>query len=337
MKKFAIIFLFIISASTILAQDMHFSQYYAAPLSLNPAQTGLIKGRLRIGINSKNQWSSVSKPYQTISAYFDMQAMRRKYRKDAVGVGILFDADIAGDSRFSTILAGFSLSYIKSLTSRNNNFISVGIMPALVQKSIDYSKLYYDSQYNGNSYDPSIDPCEQYRINNFAYFDLSAGIHWFYQQRENISYNAGFAISHFTRPRQGFMNDRHIQLDMKYVLYGGSQVKIGYKLDLAPSMMLAFQGPYTEAVLGAMLKYNRSKSYIDYTSVNLGLYMRYADALIVLAGFEFKNINFGVSYDVNLSKLRRASIARGGLEFSVSYIYDKNKYKRNRQIPCPIF
>jgi len=331
------IIFFSVFIAEIFGQDVHYSQYYAAPLELNPAHAGLIKGRLRVGLNSKRQWSSVTKPYQNVAAFFDMQAVRRKFRKDALGVGALFDADIAGDSKYSVIKAGCAVSYIKSISYQNNNFIAVGLMPGIIQQSIDYTALYYDNQFNGNYYDPAIDPGEQYGRRSFINFDLAAGVHWFYQYNKATQFSAGYSVTHLTQPRVGYMNDNNIRLNMKHTIYGGSQFEASPDLDIIPGIMFSYQSPFAEVLFGTMLKYNRSKNYIDNTSINFGLFGRYTDALIVMAGMDYKNINFGVSYDINLSRLRPASKVRGGLEFSITYTYDKNRYRRIREIPCPIF
>ena len=337
MKKSVLIVFFLCLFGTLKAQDLHYSQYYAAPISLNPANAGMIKGNFRVGINSKNQWSSVTKPYQTISAFFDMQYLKRKYHKDAFGIGVVFDADKAGDSKFSTIHAAVALSYIKSFSSRNNQYISAGIMPQIVQRSITYSELYYDNQWNGNYYDPNIAPNEQYDIQHFTYFDLSAGVNWYYLANRTSSYNAGFSVAHITRPKMSFMNNKEITLDAKYTLYGGAKYEVTDNLDVIPSLMLSFQGKYIESILGSLLKYNRSTDYKSYTSINMGIFVRTVDALIFVAGFDYKSINFGVSYDVNFSKLKPASNVRGGLEFSINYIFSRNKYVLKKESPCPIF
>ena len=59
MKKIIITsFLFCI---TVLgyAQDNHFSQFYAAPMTVNPALTGLFDGRYRGIVNYRTQWNSI--------------------------------------------------------------------------------------------------------------------------------------------------------------------------------------------------------------------------------------------------------------------------------------
>jgi type IX secretion system PorP/SprF family membrane protein len=321
----------------LLAQDLHFSQYFNAPLSVNPSNAGLIKGKFRVGINSKNQWSSVTKPYQTIAAYFDMQFLKRRYHKDALGVGMLFNADISGDSKYSTLSAGAAFTYIKSISYRNNNFIAVGLMPAILQNSIDYNALHYDNQWNGNQYDPTLPHNELLGKNSFVNFDLSVGAQWFYQQGIRQFYNVGFSVSHLTQPKVGLLSNNKIRLDTKYLLHGSSKIPVSADLDVVPSLMMSKQGPYFEMIFGTLLKYNRSISYLEETSLNFGLFYRYADALVAVTGFEYKNVNFGLSYDINLSKLRIASHILGGLEFSISYTFDRNKNKHVKEIPCPIF
>ena len=52
------------------AQDPQFTQFYAAPVYLNPAFTGLTDNH-RIAVNYRNQWPSVSKSFQTYLASYD--------------------------------------------------------------------------------------------------------------------------------------------------------------------------------------------------------------------------------------------------------------------------
>ena len=52
------------------AQDIQFSQYYAAPLYLNPALAG-INQYGRAGINYRTQWPQVASNLETYSFYID--------------------------------------------------------------------------------------------------------------------------------------------------------------------------------------------------------------------------------------------------------------------------
>lgn len=59
-------------ASYVHAQDIHFSQYYSAPLTINPALTGGFAGDYRAGVNYRSQWVSVTVPYRTFDIYGDL-------------------------------------------------------------------------------------------------------------------------------------------------------------------------------------------------------------------------------------------------------------------------
>ncbi|MEY4893036.1 MAG: hypothetical protein RIQ34_1648, partial [Bacteroidota bacterium] len=79
------------------AQDLHFSQYTNSPLLTNPANTGFIPdGDYRLGVNYRNQWSSVTAfPYKTMSAFGDMQLMKNQEATGWLGLGGLVLRDVA--------------------------------------------------------------------------------------------------------------------------------------------------------------------------------------------------------------------------------------------------
>jgi hypothetical protein len=75
MKKgnfIGIIILQLLFARTVMAQDFHLSQFHRAPLILNPAMTGFMLGKYRLGVNYRNQWGSVKSKYETYETYFNL-------------------------------------------------------------------------------------------------------------------------------------------------------------------------------------------------------------------------------------------------------------------------
>ena len=71
-------------------QDIHFSQFYAAPVSLNPAMTGLMNGNYRGTAIYRDQWRSVSTPYVTIGGAFDINLFKGTWKNDYIGLGLNF-------------------------------------------------------------------------------------------------------------------------------------------------------------------------------------------------------------------------------------------------------
>ena len=80
----------ILSFSGVKAQDPQFSQFYAAPLYLNPALTGSSQ-LTRVGINYRNQWPSIPASFIDYSFYADHYFINANS-----GVGLLVNLDQEG-------------------------------------------------------------------------------------------------------------------------------------------------------------------------------------------------------------------------------------------------
>lgn len=338
-KKGLLICILWLTGGTLLhGQDLHYSQFMSSPVYLNPAATGVFKGTLRLALNGKNQWQSVTKPYQTLSLAVDMCPVQRRYRRDAFGMGLVLHTDVAGDSKFSTTTPALTFSYIRQMDRQSRHTLSLGLHTGWVFRSVNYSALTYGNQYNGFYYDPDLPDEEQYSLSNYSYFDIGAGAQWHFQfTRERNAY-AGLAVYHFLHPHQSFMDNREIRLDMKWNAYAGAQIDVGPAVDVLPQFLFMKQGQYREFMLGAIAKYIQNRySKTLYTAFNAGLFYRNSDAMVFMAGVDYRHFTLGISYDMNISKLKPASYYRGGLEFSLVYIYNNSKQKRRKEIPCPIF
>jgi hypothetical protein len=95
--NYCLLFMIALGCQTnIFAQDLHFSQYFNAPLIVNPANTGFIPdGDYRVGINYRNQWANIGNPYKTFSAYGDGQLFGERFENGWIGVGGALLRDVA--------------------------------------------------------------------------------------------------------------------------------------------------------------------------------------------------------------------------------------------------
>ena len=76
------------------AQDPNFSQFFASPLTLNPALTGKFDGVFRVAGNYRNQWPSINNAFVTKTASADFHLIKDYLPEiDRWGVGILFMND----------------------------------------------------------------------------------------------------------------------------------------------------------------------------------------------------------------------------------------------------
>lgn len=321
------------------AQDPHFSQFYNAPMQLNPALSGLLQGDTRIVANYRSQWSSIANPFQTMSASADFNIMNDLTKKDLFGVGIFVMNDVAGEARLKNTQVGMSFAYNKDMTGKGNHFIGIGAQYLFVQQSLDYSKLLFESQFNGEFIDPNMNSGENIAMGNISYFDFNAGISWSYRPTRNKSYYAGGAISHLNQPKVSFFNDISERLVMKYTFYAGADFKVNRNISFIPRSVVLLQGLAKEINFGGLVKFNvgSNRGADDKTSIYFGTMHRWKDAQVIIMRYDYGDVGFSFSYDVNISALNISSKGRGAVELALIYSTDLFDDKRFDKIHCPKF
>lgn len=322
--------------SCVTAQDIHFSQFNFSPLNQNPANTNLFDGDYRFVANYRNQWPSVPVRYNTFSISGEMNCYTLK-NNDRVGVGLVIFYDRAGDSRFTSVNTAISVSYIKVLDKKQHHQLSGGVQLGLVNRNINYSKLNFDNQWNGDAFDPGIAPDENFSKTRFNYFDLGIGTAYRWAKTERTNFTFGFSAVHLTQPKQSFFNNKSVKLNPRFTLHVRGQVKVARQWDMVPEWMWQMQDSKFEIGYGAHAKYYLALKSAHKVAVNMGMYGRSAEAGWLLAGIDYDNLQVNLSYDVNFSKLRNASRYNGGFELSVIYILAKVKKINKPGAVCPAF
>ncbi|PZR27164.1 MAG: hypothetical protein DI535_12010 [Citrobacter freundii] len=316
------------------AQDIHFSQFFEAPLLRNPALAGIFTGDIRAQAVFRDQWNSVTNAYKTASLNGEYRLPIGK-ADDFVTTGLQFLYDRAGTIGWTTIHVLPALTYHKSISADHNRYLSLGFMGGWVQRSFDRSKMTTNSQFDG------LGDGETLTNTRFNYLDGSVGISYNATIRDNPENNfyIGAAYHHFTRPNQSFYRDPAIEINPKWVFSGGIRFGVADYAYLTLQADHSRQGSYAETIGGAMygLKIGGSYDNPDYI-LHAGTYIRLGDALIPVLKLDYMPFSFALSYDVNISKLRTSSYGRGGIELSVSFIksLDRNNPDVNA-VKCPRF
>lgn len=311
-----------------MAQDIHFSQFDETPLQLNPANAG-VQHDIRIITNYKNQWQSVGSPYKTFALSGDFKLLKKK--KNNLGIGLDFFNDKAGDANLSSNQVNLSITGIVPLNDKST--LAGGIMGGFAQRSIQLNGLAWGSQYDGMNYNASLPTGETAGTSSFTYFDMGAGLEYHYSSDEMyISANnarkvtIGVSMFHPQRPVYSFYGQQEQRLHTKYVLHGEGAFGIqNSNLVLKPSYIIFMQGGVTEVTPGLSFQYilQEGSKYTGHkkpSAFSIGGYYRVKDAVLAVAKFEFANYAIGFSYDINLSKLKTVSSARGGFEISLRFI-----------------
>ena len=322
----------IVSALWSKAQDIHFSQFYMNPVYLNPALTGNFDGEWRFALNQRSQWRSVSRPYNTVGISAENKQgllLPGLYH----GINIFHDA--AGDGNYRTIEVSLSTAYQMYLDKDSVHSITPGINISLNYRSIDFSKLNFDNQYNGYYFDPSLPQNETFTTSSHAGFNLSVGALYTYHPEKRKKITLGVGLFNIPQIKQSFYGDDGIRRDRRFMVHGRGTFKLKEKIDVQPAFFAQFQGKFKEVVFGTNVRYIMTDKKGEYIAPYAGIYFRNKDAVNITGGLYYNNWIAGISYDFNVSQLAPASHVRGGLEFAVQYILHLFKPKVIQYRVCP--
>lgn len=328
--------IFLISLFTILnagAQDLHFSQFFEAPLYRNPALAGIVDADVRVQTVYRSQWNSVANAYKTssLNAEYKLPVVNDDY----ITLGVQMFYDKAGSIGMKTIHALPALNYHKSLSEDRNSYLSVGFMAGIVQRSIDRSQMKTTNSYvDGTDGESNLTP-------QYHYFDGSAGISYNTQVGRNEKNNlvAGIAYHHFNKPKSSFYNSYNVTVQPKWVYSADVKFSVNETSFLTIYNDHTRQGSYTETLSGMMygLNVGAYTENPDYT-LQAGAFLRWGDAVIPTLQLDYRPFTVSLSYDVNTSRLATSSYGRGGFELSLKYAGFLNRESSTSEaLRCPRF
>jgi type IX secretion system PorP/SprF family membrane protein len=353
MRKFHLLILLGFLSLTASAQDIHFSQFYAAPVELNPALTGVMNCNQRLSLNYRNQWASVlrSNAFQTYNASYDTRIPVGRY--DYIGIGGSAWGDQAGSLNLHTYQLKGSFSFSKKMggTRKKSHYLSAGVDVGLGSRGIDMGLAQWGNQNQNGVFNKDLPSLEtiftQSQRENFIYPDVSAGLLWFSVFDQNNNLYVGGAYDHINRPNVSFQDaGKPVILNSKFTLHAGGEFLMHDRMSLLPGIVTFLQGPYMQINGGTSLRFLMGSGRNSTESLQFGLWTRLGnrtelagggilmDALILSTRFDYQNFSIGFSYDLNMSSLNTASKGNGGFEFSMLY---KICGPERRSVYCPNF
>ena len=314
-----------------MAQDPHFSQYHAAPLTLNPAMTGYHDGSFRICGNYRQQWLSLGSPYVTGTISFDSKLFEAKMDNDVLAFGVMGLYDQSLNSAFKSTNISASLAYHKALDGEGNNNLGIGFQFTYASRSINASQLNFANQFNGTGFDNTLPSNESFGNLQQNYPDLHAGILYSFKNELTQAY-FGASMYHITGPNISFLKGETYRLPQRYTIHGGSKFIIGEnKNELFISGQYMRQGGVSDKIVGIAYGINGNSQ----TMVYGGLWYRLKDAIIPFIGLTFGNFQLGISYDVMASDLKNYNPKNGSYELSLSFLGSKNSHANTKYLQCP--
>jgi type IX secretion system PorP/SprF family membrane protein len=326
-------------ASSVFAQDLHFSQFFNSPLTINPANTGFIPGGdYRLGVNYRNQWSSVmSVPYQTMSAFGDVQVMKNQDNTGWMGLGGVILRDVAGSGNLTSTKVYGSVAYHQMINA--GSLVSLGFNVGWANKQINAGNLKFPDQFDGRFFDSHVPTSAVLDVNNVNYFDMQVGMNYAYFPNDRTYFNAGFSAMHVNRPKESFFSSQDgidNRIAVRYTGFLNGSYKISDQLIVNPNAYFSLQAKSYEVVAGLNAHYNLSG---DGEKILIGgLYYRYKDAVIPMVGLGYNDYTFTFTYDVTTSSLNNYNNGRGAFEFSLIRQGAFDRYLGNKhESMCPSF
>lgn len=331
--------------ASLQAQDPQFSQFYAAPLYLNPAFAGATQ-QARVGINYRNQWPAINANFVTMSAYFDTFIEDKNS-----GIGVLLMRDTEGQQGFKS--TSIALQYAYQLYISEWLTFRPGLQAAYFNRNVNFSDLTFGDQFNPTTGEIENPTAEALGGLSKNFLDISAG-GVFYTGNIWLGVSAG----HLNTPNQAF-NDGSVpkELPRKMSYHGGVKIPLKsgtigtgvysrpQERSITPTFQYKSQGEFDQLDLGL---------YFTLEPINIGTWYRGLpfkslegfnnhESVVLLLGFSKKRpkdvLNVGYSFDYTISKL---GIGSGGAhEISISYSWlnrdPRKPPKHVMQIPCPDF
>ncbi len=319
MKKIYAIILFLCCTISLKlsAQDHLFSQFFNAPIYLNPSLTGQFDGDMRLNMIYRNQWSALGTDLSYLNASADVYIPQL-----AGGIGLSFNKSSEGTAflKKNNIAATYAYSI-----GADDFTAAFGLQVGFTNRSIDLSKLVFTDQIDRRlGYIPgSTSSAEAIDISNRYFFDPAAGVNFVYR---NAMFGA--ALYHINKPNESF-SGAEAKLPMRLAINASFKIPLNYGGNyteddgafLIPSVIYYKQGNIASISAGAQFKYKGFNSGIWYRTNQTGGKDAVVFSLIFdvfLKRNDSEKVRMGISHDATLSNLGYSNTG-GSTEASLGY------------------
>lgn len=291
-------------ASSAIAQDPYYTQYYNAPLYYNPAFTGIDKG-LKIRINYRDQWPQYSDDLKSYN--FSMDVAER-FMPGAGGLGIIVNTNKEGNGFIKRNQIGGSFS---ARIRMGDYWISqFGLMISYIQKQIDNDDFIWGDQLDnlhGLLYPNS--SFAGFPNQNISYADLNLGYAAKYQ-KHYVSATFGVAVQHLTKPNESFSSleqrlARKYLFSSDFVILQRSNPKMGFKFN--PGLLYEYVGGYHTFTLGSNISKSVMYAGLWYRSKQSQIYNYQSVSALVGVNIpmvnKYSRLKLMYSYDISINNM----------------------------------
>ncbi len=317
-KTYILIIIFGLMSLAGFSQDIHYSNFNASPLYLNPANTGNFTGDWRASGIYRNQWRAIGVPFQTSSVSFDKSFYL--YGQEISG-GLFFINDESGIVGLNVNKIFLSGAYYKNI---NNNDFRVGLQVGYVFKSFNFDEMTFPNQFDMNSgyFNTSLSSYEENVGDHTNYLDMNVGLIW--RKKINIfEPEIGLAVYHLNYPNQSFAGENE-HLPMRNVFHGSVKIYMSDELYLRPRGLYMSHYKATDFIAGTDAGYKILAKNTNVKEVFGGVYFRNGfgqsvNSLAILGGVTVGRLDIGITYDFNVVSSQSMPTTQGAFEITLAY------------------
>lgn len=336
MKRILFIVLLIVILRSAHAQDPSFSQFFSSPLNVNPALTARINSDWRAIANFRDQWIGPASPYATGTMSYDTKVLQNKIpnvyeEKNILGVGGMLMYDYAMDGIMKSTYASGNLSYNVVLADGAVvHRLGAGFSATYGKRTVDFNRLTWEDQWVGYAgFDKNLPTGEAALVNMKGFFSVNTGL-VYSATSEKSNLDIGAAVFHVNTPKQTFLLDPNQRLAMRKVAHANFETFLNSSVVLNANAIYQLQDQAKYYSFGGGLGYYLPQD--PDIILNAGMWYWSKNAVIPYVGIAYKDFQFGLSYDVTISKLDQASIKPKTFELSLIY---RGTKEPTQTIPCP--
>ena len=316
------------------AQDFQFSQFYAAPLYLNPALTG-ISQETRMGSVYRKQWPGLDYQFTAFSAYVDHYSFDHKS-----GVGLSVSSFSEEFLKLNTTdISGF---YAYNLQLSERVAFQLGTQISYIQKRGTLENLLFGDQidvFNQALLPNSADAVGG--LEPFSYFSVGLGGVFTWDKLW-----IGISGHHFNRPSLAFyLRDGQTQHWPKYSLQAGYTIPLDdpefWEEGLGKFVHLMAnykrQGPFQFLDAGLQVLLNQLVVGGGLRTLPIQSDLPKRESVIGLVGLNLSaGLAVGYSYDYPISDVGSQTLGSHELSLRYQFFYGtpKSRGQRSRVLPC---
>ncbi len=291
MKKIITIAFAIIFCFGLNAQDFVFTQFHLSPLNLSPALAGGTDN-YRLAINYRGNSGGLVGVFNTVGG-ISLDGPIELSDYDKIGVGVRAAFDRMGSLSFTQSAFTIALAYERRLfkNSEKVHTISVGFDGGLGQTSIDFTNAVSPMPITGGGLST-----------NFP--DFSTGIAYKLKFTPEAQFLIGLSIGHLFEPDsriEGFTNNG---IERRFSAHAEVDFIIGQNFWVTPRAYYWSRNGIDLFTGITSMKYRRNTQIFEIGIGLKGNSVSDNTEVVLLGGFEYKDLKFGISRDLNVSAIQ---------------------------------